>query len=215
MKKTLFALVVCMFAANSFAGVINYVQPNGDGCRGKDRYGFFSSWYDSGYYSNANPNTVYYDYDSGSANGSWRNAFMEVSLAGLPAVEDITMATLNINILSLQGSGKVATVNHAANSGAATGNASDQISCTQLVGYINDTTGLGWASFDITDYIKADLQNGYSWAAFTFVYSSYHALTFSSGESATCAPYLEVIPEPCTMGLLGLGSLLIARRKRS
>ena len=93
------------------------------------------------------------------------------------------------------------------------------------------TDELGWLSFDVTDYIKNDLTNGYSWAAFSFTNDGYSSMTFSSGEDAANAPYLKVwdttvveqvsscppsaVPVPSSLGLAALGVLGWIRRRRA
>jgi len=210
------AFTILMAASLSFAGITQItVQPEGDGNVGQDHWDY-GNWEDVPFDSGVNPNYVGHWYEYGD--GQWRDTYLQVSLSTLPAPDDITAATLNINILNLQGADTISNLYHAADAGTATGNASDMITCSEAVGSVSDSSGLGWLAFDVTDFIKADLTSAFSWAAFQFANQGYKSFTFSSAETATAplAPYLEVnfIPEPITASLLAIGALLLAKRKR-
>ncbi|MBN2377026.1 MAG: DNRLRE domain-containing protein [Sedimentisphaerales bacterium] len=216
--KALFisTLTILMATSLSFAGITQIVvQPEGDGNVGQDRENY-DPWEDVPFDSDVNPNYVGFDFDDGD--GQWRDTYIQVNLSSLPAVDDITAATLNINILTLQGSDTISNLYHAADASGATGNAADQIDCSELAGEVNSSSGLGWLALDVTDFIKADITSAFSWAAFRFGYETYKSFTFNSAETvgAPLAPYLEVtsIPEPITASLLAMGALLLTKRKR-
>ena len=209
------ALTILMATSLSFATITQIVvQPEGDGNVGQNRVDY-APWEDVPFDATVNPNYVGFEFDDGD--GQWRDTYIQVSLSSLPAVDDITAATLNINILTLQGPDTISNLYHAADASSATGNAADQIVCSELVGTVDSSSGLGWLALDVTDFIKADLTSAFSWAAFCFEYEYYKSFTFSSAETvgAPLAPYLEVIsiPEPITASLLAIGALLLAKRK--
>ena len=219
-RAVLLASVLCV---SSMAGTdIVRVLPNGDAVGGRE-WGYYHNYLT--FDATANPNLVYHRYWPGD--GSWRNTYMQVGLGGLPGADEISNATLNIKLLSkyeTDGDGLLATIRHAANSSTATGDASQKIGGNQDVGTVNDSDSLGWLSYDVTDYLKSDLTNGYSWSAFSFSYDGYSGISFASGEDTANAPYLAVtsgstetpttVPVPSSLGLAVLGIAGIMRRRR-
>lgn len=221
-------LLVLLMTSNAMAGMMNIaVLAQGDAIAGKDRYGSFSGWENSGPIVGAAPNSVYHWYDSYSYNGSYRNAFMQYEIAQFAeAVASITSVNLYLyNIASaIVGTGNLGTVMHASNPAAATGQASQLIGGNQLVGYVTDLSPDGWISFDVTDYIKNDLTAEFNWAAFSVNQFGYKSMAFGSAEQEL-ASYLQInytgadtpvpTPEPATFALmlLGLGVLAVFKRK--
>ncbi|MFV0347451.1 MAG: PEP-CTERM sorting domain-containing protein [Halodesulfovibrio sp.] len=210
------------------AGMMNIaVLAQGDAIAGKDRYGSFSIWENSGPIVGAAPNSVYHWYDSYSYSGSYRAAYMQYEIAQFAeAVASVTSVNLYLyNIASaIIGTGNLGAVNHASNSATATGQASQLIGGNQLVGYVTDQSPDGWISFDVTDYIMNDLTAGFDWAAFSVNQFGYKSMAFGSAEQEL-ASYLQITytggsspvptPEPATFVLmfLGLGVLGIMKRK--
>lgn len=215
MKRTfvsLLALTVILGIAN--AGIITtYVQPEGDGQNGKDRWGW-GSWYVAGFNSGANPNWSGHWYES--PDGQWRDVYMQVSLAAIPSDADIQAASLNIYVTAC--SNKGSRIFHKSDASAATGLASQQIAGDQ---YIQDLVGLpvGWYSIDVKDFIISDVNNGYAWAVFSFPNYGYSSLSFYSADDATYKPYLSVttaaveVPEPASIGLILTGLGFVIRKR--
>lgn len=101
---------------------------------------------------------------------------------------------------------------------------------SQTVGYNNqddivNVSSVGWYSFDVTDSIMDLLQSGDpaanndGWALYQKSQTAHGAHAFASSENETMAirPLLEVqlIPEPASLVLLGLGGLVLTRRRLS
>jgi len=76
---------------------------------------------------------------------------------------------------------------HSSNSSSANGTATQGIDGDQWVGLISTQSYPGWVGFDITEYLIADLNNGYSYSAFKMAYTfngeGESGMSFASGES--------------------------------
>ncbi len=213
MKKFALLVWLCLATSICFAvPIVVTVTPEGDGMVGKDRYGYGFPWEWVPFDSTANPNWAGHWYDS--PYGSYRDVYMQLAIAGLPAAENIVSASLNINVISASGSSICCNLYHASNSSSANGLASQQIGGGQWVYGVSNSTPAGWLSIDVTNFIKADKTNGYSWSAFQFANVGYSRLTFDSGDSAN-APFLAVtvVPEPVSAVILLLGGILLRKRK--
>jgi len=224
--KFVFVLLFVFLAASAQAAVINIkVLPGGDGIAGKDRWGY-SSWDDSGFISNASPNAVYHWYET--PDGSWRDAYLQFSLAGFDgSADDIVSASFNFNLLGTSSNPSsyrtmAAKLNHASNASGATGDASQRIGGNEWVGDVPVGMAIGWKSFDVTNFVKNDVQNGYNWSVYSFNNQGYAGMTFSSGEDVELASYLSIVtagqsvPLPGAVWLLGSGlvGLWGLRRKK-
>ncbi len=201
------------FAGVASASVIDVsVLPEGDGASGRARYGYFSGWENTGFSSASPSNWSGHWYDSGS--GELSNVFLQVALPALGAGATLEAATLNIHVTDVGGNGS--SLMHVANSGSATGNASQQLEGSELVMDLSPASVMiGWLSIDVTNVIAADVSAGYSWAAFSLPSKSYSSFAFDSADSGF-APYLSVaaVPEPAGFALLSAGAVTMLARRR-
>lgn len=212
MSRLMMLAVAVMASSACAAPILSVVRPEGDGQRGKDRWGW-GSWYDSGFDSAANPNWSGHWYNA--PDGQWRAVSLQVALPTVnPA--SIQQATLNLHVTEISGSGS--SLNHVTNSAAATGLASQELAGDVMVmDLLPEVVGTGWLAVDVTEVIRQDLANGAAWAAFSLPNKGYSSLTFDSAENTSgLGPYLSVtlVPEPAGLCLLGGALALWVRRGR-
>ena len=99
---------------------------------------------------------------------------------------------------------------YAASTGPVLTTAYGQIGGTNIMGLGSD---VGWQSCDVTSLVQSSIDNSYSHVGFVFnAVVNYGGGTIASSESGNAA-YLEVVPEPVTMLLLGVGGLLLCHRR--
>lgn len=225
-KLTLLVMLLGLLICSPvYADVIDiFVTPEGDGVRGKDRYGYFSGWEDSGFISDETSLGVYHWYEDGS--GSYRQAFLQFGLNPLSeGIDDITSISFNYNLLRTsslaRGYGDTAGyLYHVHDASAATGHASDQLYGGGTIETIMVGATTGWRSVDVTEYVLNDLNQGYNWSAWEFNRDNYAGMWLSAAESQNPA-FLRIettaensapvpTPEPSAFILLGAGLLGLA-----
>ena len=167
--------------------------------------------------------SIQYYFDGFSTSVQQNTGYAQFALSTVPPATNLASAYLNIYLESsyyLDESTSAGYINHVANSSGANGSASQQLGGTQQVVEIKDQA-LGWLQLDVTALIQADLDNGYSYSAFSFNYNTAgyfrnSGFSVTSADAASNGMYLTLnpIPEPSTATLL-LGSLLLFRRRRA
>lgn len=210
-KAALISICFLLTAVTANAATFNFaVTSAGDG------YYHNESGRSYDYFDASSQNvSAHYQYWGYSEDLGTNTGYAQFNIAGAALLKEIVSVTLNLNITGsylTSPTPDAGRILHVANSSAATGNASQRIGGGELVSTVS--AGLsGWQSFDITEYILNDLNNGYSWAAFSFApnttgnYSDrYAGFSFSSAESGVPA-FISIttaeVPAPASIFLLG------------
>ncbi len=232
---SLIAVFLLLGVGSASALIIDIpVTAAGDGYYYKDNWPGGS---DKGFIQGSNDIGGSYFYMSSSGTStSVKTGFAQFSLSPASALTNINSVTLNLYMLSSGMDSNLnspGSINHSTSDG--NGSASQQLGGNQLVSVV--PVGLsGWTSFDVKDYILADLAADHNWVAFSFDYDgSFHTwdwyrtsgFSFSSAEGGNAA-YLRIVtadatngggttnavPEPMTMSLFGLGGAALAFARR-
>lgn len=194
------------------------VTPAGDGYH-HDELGSSYDYFDS----SALSNIVHYQFYGTSDTVIRNTSYAQFSLDSFAPGAEIGLATLNIFLTEIHYGDESPSggfVYHVANASSANGLASQRLTGSEVVVNIKDQP-LGWLSLDVTGYLQNDLDNGYSYAAFSFSpdtagYFRNAGFSFTSGDALTNQPFLSVVvPEPgYTALLLGSAAVVLARLRR-
>jgi len=199
MKKFIVSLAVVIVFTNMVCAVIIPTSGAADGMIGR-------SWYDNpNYYwvvSDAQTIDIFHNGD----NREWYRGLVIIDISSL-AGQTIESATFNF--LSNGFNGVQLQYNDGVGAELVTGYG--QIGGTYIAN-LDGTTG--WLSYDVASFIQTSVNNGSHYAGFVF----YATLNFGGGSLASSesgnAAYLNVIPEPATIAILGFGVLALIRKKR-
>jgi len=80
-------------------------------------------------------------------------------------------------------------------------------------------TGAGWQSIDVSAQVQAALDKGYDWVTFNINMPDYDmSVSIVASENTetifeSLKPQLSVTPEPMTLGYVGVGGLVLVRRR--
>lgn len=148
--------------------------------------------------------------------------YAQFSLATVPVSTILDSAYLYVYLESrhyADESPSAGFINHVANSSSANGSASQKLAGSERVVEIKDQS-VGWLQLDVTTMIQNDLDNGYTYSAFSFNpntsgYVRDASFRLTSADAAENGMYLSLtlIPEPSVCILL-VGSLVLVRRHR-
>ena len=223
-------MIAAVAALLLFAGLANartldiIVLPGGDAVFFHAHWagGGFATWY-----PDSNPNSVSYSYSGPPADVADNTTYAQYSLSALSPGENVVSAYLMIDLLSVyNGYGDAigaANIYHRTDASGASGDGIQALGGDGFVGMVS-TQPLGWASFNITNFLQADQAAGYNWSAFSFNYTAAgygsSGMSFGSGENASQASYLHITtdagtqgsdaPEPRTLALMALGGIGLA-----
>ena len=148
--------------------------------------------------------------------------YAQFSLDSVPDGATVSNATLHVYLISrgyADESPSAGFINHVANSSAANGNASQRLEGSELVVEIKDQT-IGWLALDVTSYLQSDIDNNYSWSAFSFNpnnagyfdNANFSVASFESGANGMFLS-IDLVPEPSVFILSLLGFGMIRRRR--
>lgn len=164
------------------------------------RRNWYSGGSDTWSEADANPNSVYHEYEPGWGNTAYTRLTFDLTPLLPVAPADIQSATFNFDVL------KVWTLD-----------GRNEIGTFSAGGTVYYGGGTGWKSFDITDHLRGVLGSGASSVTYTLDYTGYSGFNFGSAEGGKPA-YLLVtaVPEPeaWAMMLAGLGLMGAALRRR-
>jgi len=210
-------LIGFQLGANAVPYVINLTSM-GDGYRHDENGSSFDYWDGT-----SDTNRVHYQFYGTSDNRFTQTAYLQFNLSALPATAAVNTATLNLYVTEIHygdDSPSGGFIRHASNSSAANGDASQRLSGDVDVIELKDQPP-GWLSINVTSMIQSDIDNGFSYAAFsgtpnTTGYFRYAGFSFTSADAPANQPCLEVttVPEPATVCLLlGLAALVAVTRR--
>lgn len=217
MYRILFiATVICVTSLAAKGAITIGVQSAGDG-HFHDELGSSYDFFDAG----ANPNCVHYSFYGTSDTMSKFISYAQFNLSPLvgQSVESVTLNICFLGAYKEAATASAGSIKHVSNSSNANGNASQKLSGNELVATIMPGAS-GWTSFDVTDYIKNDLAQGYTWAAFSFnedaggdYWNRNAGFSFASAESGNGAYLQAVVPEPGSFALLAVAAGALLRRR--
>lgn len=202
------------------------ITAEGDGVR-NGNYDLYHGWVVTGFSATATRNQVAHWTFAGE--GETRDTYLQYQLSQFTGTSaDIVSATFNFYMYQ-NGSNPeqyrdlAGKLFHRTDASTANGLASQQLDGNTVVNCVTVGDDLGWVSWDITNFIKADVDSGYAWSVFSFMQMGYAGLTFGSGETPEFASFLRIVtagdpttvPEPSTFALLGVALAgLFGLRKR-
>jgi hypothetical protein len=198
MKKFIVSLAVIILSANVASALIIPTSGSADGMIGRDW------WSNPNYYWVAGDAATIDAYHDGGSRW-WYRGLVIIDISSLAGK---TIESATFNFLSYGFSGVQLQYNDGVGPALNTGYG-------QIGGsYISTLDGTtGWRSYDVASLIQSSVNNGKHYAGFVFYANvNYGGGQLASSESGNAA-FLNVIPEPATIAILGIGGLLLRRKK--